>query len=160
MKVIAEKNMREIATIILAHVLWIIPVATGIYFELKWPENGEVNSLFFVIGAVFVLFSVPYTIYFCNMPKVILSITSNYELILPHNKVIPLSHVEKMQVKVYGRQMIELYTPSGMLIIKTASKTYHYYFIKDPDDVQEQITLLLHEFRERNQQFDNCEPIV
>lgn len=160
MKVIAEKNNIELGAIVLSHVLWMIPIAGGLYIELKFNLGGVASAPCFAMGVFLFIFSILYTIYFCSMPKTILSINSNYELILPHNRVIPLSHVEKMQVKVYGRRMVEIYPPSGLLIIQTASKTYRYYFIKDPDDVQEKLTLFLHEYRQHKLQYDNCEPII
>ncbi len=157
MQVIAEKNNREIISIILINVLWIAAVASGVYFETQIKGFGV---YFLLMGALLFVFGLPYTIYFCCMPKVILSINSNHELILPRNKVVPLVSVEKIQVKVYGRRMIELFQPSGLLIIKTASKTYRYYFIKNPDDVQERVTTLLYAYRNSIPQYRDFESLV
>lgn len=141
--------------------LWIIPIATGVYFVIKWHELGvEFGAIFFMMGAVCFIFSALYTIYFCCMPKVILSINSNDELILPHKKVIPLNDVQKLNVKVYGRQMIEIFPPSGLLIIKTASETYRYYFIKNPDDVQEKTTEILYKYKYHIPQDSNFDLII
>lgn len=162
MQVIAEKNHREIIGIVFMYAFALIIIAVWLPFVIKWPEISDVrfHATFWGITAFILAFVVPYTIYFCRMPKVILSINSNYELVLPHNMVIPLAQVEKLYVRVYGRSMIEIFPPSGMLFVKTASKTYRFYFIKNPDEVQEKITMLLFEFRQYNQQYCECEPIV
>lgn len=162
MQVIAKKNYREIIGIVFLYVFVLIIVAFWLFFGIKWADfmDAKFHAAFGGMAVFFLAFAIPYTIYFCRMPKVILSINSNYELVLPHNRVIPLAHVEKIYVRVYGRQMIEIFPPSGMLFVKTASKTYRYYFIKNPDEVQEKITMLLFEFRQHNQQYCECEPIV
>lgn len=162
MQVIAEKNYREIIGIVFMYAFALIIIAVWLPFVIKWPEISDVrfHATFWGITAFILAFAIPYTIYFCRMPKVILSINSNYELVLPHNMVIPLAQVEKLYVRVYGRSMIEIFPPSGMLFVKTASKTYRFYFIKNPDEVQEKITMLLFEFRQYNQQYCECEPIV
>lgn len=162
MKVLAEKNNKDIIGIVVMYMIALIMVAFWLAFGIKWADylDARFHATYGGMAVLFLAVAIIYTVYFCRMPKVIMSINSNYELVLPHNRVIPLARVEKLYVRVYGRQVIELYPRSGMLFVKTASKTYRYYFVKNPDDVQEKITMLLYEFRQYNQQYCESESIV